>query len=64
MIDWVPADYLSPTWAKIRVHYRARLHVLREKNDGRLSYEETERLRGQIQEVKELLAFDHTQESR
>lgn len=52
-----PTEQGSSTWQKIQAHLRERIASLREKNDGALSLEETSRVRGQIAEVKALLAL-------
>ena len=51
-------DIDSSTWKKISAHYEARLDMLRRKNDGNLSFDETNKLRGRIAEVKRLLGSD------
>ncbi len=51
----------SPLWAKIKEHYDEELTKLRQKNDGdiiKLSEIETAELRGQIRQVKMLLALE------
>jgi len=51
----------SPLWAKIKEHYDEELTKLRQKNDGdiiKLSAIETAELRGQIRQVKMLLALE------
>jgi len=52
-----PGDRLSPAWIKLQQYYAERLETLRSKNDNALTADETARLRGQIAEVKALLAF-------
>lgn len=47
----------SETWFELENYYKERLDLLRLKNDSPLSIEETERLRGQIFEIKNLLSF-------
>ena len=47
----------SSLWAKLTEHYEARLQLLRAKNDNPLTPEETSRLRGRINEVKQFLAL-------
>ena len=54
-----PSEKYSALWVKVKAYYAWRLHTLRLKNDSLgLSHEETLRLRGQIKEVKQLLALD------
>ena len=48
-------EVTTSLWEKLAAHYQKRLVILREKNDGKLSAEETAHIRGQIQEVKQLL---------
>lgn len=51
-------DINSPTWKAIEAHLKARLVTLREKNDSeQLDLSATSKVRGQIAEVKELLAL-------
>jgi len=45
----------SPLWLKISAHLKDRLASLREKNDGWLGPDETARVRGKIEFIKELL---------
>lgn len=54
-----PSDLKSETWAKLVSHMERRLQTLREQNDGQLDGDKTARLRGQIAEVKGLLALGH-----
>lgn len=49
----------SPLWSKLREYYAARLETMRAKNDGMLTPDETSRLRGRIQEIKNLLALEY-----
>lgn len=51
------ADKLNPLWVRLEKHFQNRLTVLRMQNDGDLSDVETGRLRGQIKEVKAILAL-------
>jgi len=46
----------SAVWTRVSAHLKARLQLLREKNDTTLDPLETSRLRGQIAEIKNLLA--------
>lgn len=57
------SDFTSPTWLRLKALFEARLAELRIKNDGRLSPEDTERLRGRICEVKQLLSLSNPNES-
>lgn len=51
-------DINSPTWKAIEAHLKTRLVTLREKNDSeQLDLSATSKVRGQIAEVKELLAL-------
>jgi hypothetical protein len=59
MIDKPRVDVNSPTWLAIREYYIARLDELRRKNDNPLSQDLTERLRGQIAEIKNLLSIEN-----
>ena len=52
------AERSSPLWLALRRHYEERLAALRVQNDTRKSPEETAWLRGQIAEVRSLLALD------
>jgi hypothetical protein len=51
------SDRHSATWKRLEAHYQGRLDMLRRRNDGQLNHEQTERLRGQIFEVKQFLAL-------
>ena len=46
-----------PLWFKIAAHYKERLEILRAKNDGGLTPDETATIRGQIKEVKGILSL-------
>lgn len=50
-------DINSVTWKVIEAHLRARLADLRERNDGEHDFAATQKLRGQIIEVKMLLSL-------
>lgn len=52
-----PEDLHSAVWKKLSQFVEERLDVLRRKNDGAYSMDETSRLRGQIFAYKELLAL-------
>lgn len=47
----------SAVWQKLKPYYEARLASLRAKNDGNLTPEQTQRLRGQIAEVRGILSL-------
>ena len=51
-------EFHSSTWFAIKEYYTARLSELRLKNDATQSIESTERLRGQIYEIKQLLSIE------
>jgi hypothetical protein len=51
-------DFNSATWQKLRLHLEARLITLRARNDASMNAEDTARLRGQIAELKTLLALE------
>ena len=57
MSPLLPEDFTNPAVLRLKAHYDARLAELREKNDKRLSQDNTARLRGQIFEVRNLLAL-------
>ena len=52
------AEYHSPVWLKIKDHLSERLIKARAKNDGNLSFDETCKLRGRINELKYLIDLD------
>lgn len=58
------SDFHTPTWAKLRQHYEARLATLRRKNDSDLEPRETAHIRGQIAECKYFLALEAAPETR
>lgn len=51
-------DFASVTWQKLRLHWESRLEVLRKRNDSSLPPDETARIRGQIAELKAMLALE------
>lgn len=51
------SDTASETWIRLHKHYTDRLERLRTQNDADQSPEKTAMLRGQIREVKALLAL-------
>lgn len=51
------ADKVSPLWRALSDHYTERLASLRAQNDTSKTPEQTEKLRGQIFEVKALLSL-------
>ena len=50
-------ELTGSTWLRIKEHLEERLALLRAKNDASKSIEETEKLRGRIDEVKFMLAL-------
>lgn len=58
MIDKPKVDTNSPAWIAIREYHIARLDELRRKNDNPQSQDATDRLRGQILEIKNLLSIE------
>lgn len=52
-----PIETRSAAWMKVEHFLRERLEVLRCRNDGALTVEETSNLRGRIAQVKEILAL-------
>lgn len=52
-----PHEMQSALWQKLHAHMAERLDALRRSNDGDLSIEETQRLRGRIAQLKEILAL-------
>ena len=59
MADFLPTDFSSPTWTRLKEHCQARLLALRTQNDKTLSADETAKVRGRIAEVKRILALDN-----
>lgn len=57
MITRPAIDRHSPTWVNLSEYMVDRLNELRMKNDATQSIEDTERLRGQITELKILLSL-------
>lgn len=55
--ELLPADLTSATWLSLKQHLQDRLATLRAQNDTEQTPEKTARLRGQIAEVKRLLAL-------
>jgi hypothetical protein len=55
----LPQDFESTTWMRFRQFAIERLEELRQRNDGDLDEAETQRVRGQIAELKHWLALDH-----
>jgi hypothetical protein len=51
------SEQQSALWQKILRHLEGRLVYLRSLNDGELSQTDTARLRGQIRELKNLIAL-------
>lgn len=52
------ADRLNPLWPNLVSQWKERLASLRAQNDAPLSELDTARLRGQILEIKALIALD------
>lgn len=52
------ADMNTPLWHAMRAHLERRLAAHRGKNDTDLTTEQTAKLRGQIHELKALLALE------
>jgi len=50
----------TPLWTKISAELNTRLALLREQNDGQLTKEETEKIRGRIAELKLILSWAKT----
>lgn len=55
-----PIEMETPVWHKIRVELEQRLETLRKENDGSLSHDETQKIRGRIAEVKTILSWATT----
>jgi hypothetical protein len=51
------AERTSSTWMQLSQHLTDRLATLRSENDGDLSPEQTAKKRGQIAEIKAMLAL-------
>jgi|TARA_R110000868_G_scaffold234939_2_gene488620 hypothetical protein len=47
-----------PIWLKVESHLKDRMSLLRAKNDGPLDAVQTAHIRGQIAEVKAMLAWN------
>ena len=58
MIPQPTIESHSNTWLALKEYYVARLDELRRKNDNPQSVEATEKLRGQIAEIKHLLSLE------
>ena len=52
-----PSDRQSAVWQKLKPYLDAQLEALRRKNDADLAPEKTQRLRGRIAAVKDLLSL-------
>lgn len=50
----------DPTWRQVRELLEARINELREQNDEDHSHEETAKIRGRIDELKDLLEAPET----
>ena len=53
----LPADRMNPLWLALSRHMNERLAGLRQQNDASLPLEQTEKVRGRIAQIKELLAL-------
>lgn len=51
-------DRQAAVWLKLKKHMQDRLAVLRQQNDGDRDFDETQKLRGRIAELKRLLDLD------
>jgi hypothetical protein len=58
MIPRPTIEQNSSTWLELKEYLTQRLDEARRKNDNPQSVELTERLRGQIAEIKHLLSLD------
>lgn len=58
MKEQLKIDKHSPTWVNLKKYLQDRLQELRVKNDVTQNHEQTERLRGQITEIKMLLDLE------
>lgn len=52
------ADRMSPIWRTLHQHLTERLQMLRLTNDSEHTLERTARLRGQIAELKSIIALN------
>lgn len=52
-----PAERRNPLWLALEAHLTDRLATLRSRNDADMAADKTAHLRGQIAEVKALLAL-------
>ena len=52
------ADRMSPVWRTLHKYLSERLRILREMNDSERTLEGTARLRGQIAELKAIIALN------
>lgn len=50
-------DLRSSLWLRLQEHLAGRLQELRCQNDGQLSHDDTNKLRGRIAELKTILAL-------
>lgn len=57
-------DKRSQTWLNLKDYCEARLQMLREKNDASIDIEKTERIRGQITEIKMFLEIEKKQDEQ
>ena len=58
--SWRPtaSERYSPAWQQLQAHLTARLADLRKDNDKEQTEAETAKLRGQISEIKRLIALN------
>jgi hypothetical protein len=52
------ADIANPLWIKLRKHFDDRIQKHREDNDATKTPEATEKLRGRISELKQILKLE------
>ena len=57
-IGWTPGDQLSGTWRKLYEHLAKRRTALLVKLTMNLPYDETQFVRGRLQELDELLTLE------
>lgn len=55
----LPHETQAAVWLKLKARTEERLAMLRSRNDGNLTFEETLKLRGRIAELKEFLALEN-----
>lgn len=52
-------DKHSAVWVKLKQHFQDRIEMLRLKNDGEIDEKMTQKLRGRIAELKELIDLEN-----